>query len=292
MPVLLLLRHAVKFCIINVDFFLLPKKYNRLSPYLVYGFLCQISPYLLCYPVGVYIYGPETAVPRHILQKIIGIRGAEKYALSLEGFNVVSVCGSVGILALCGKLLDRFHLMSLQCRQLRHFDNPEALYLLVGLLSLHRSQGIRKPFLPQLFQKRAFPTALRADQNQHVIILYARHKYPRHCGYKCLLRDLSGVSAVLCPLIFNQQRFQSGYTIPNKPFQIIPDRMVAVFVGNQCPCVLNRRFSFDLVNLLHVMPQSCIVRICPVSFLFLFFPWRFAKYPVFFRKFIFTDFSL
>ena len=181
--------------------------------------------------------------------------------------------------------------MPLQCRQLRHFDNPETLNLLVGLFPLHRSQRIRKPFLPQLFQKRAFSTALWANQNQHVIILYARYKYPRYCGNKCLLRYLSGVSAVLRPLIFNQQRFQSGYTIPNKPFQIIPDRVVAVFVGNQCPCVLNRRFSFDLVNLLHVMPQSGIVRICPVSFLFLFFPWGFAKYPVFFRKLILTDFS-
>ena len=218
MPVLLLFRHAVKLHIIDVDFFLLPKKYNRLSPNLVYCFLCQISPYLLCYPVGIYVYGPKTAVPRHILQKIIGIRGAKKYALSLEGFNVVSVCGSVGILALCGKLLDRFYLVPLQCRQLRHFDNPETLYLLVGLLPLHRSQRIRKPFLSQLFQKGAFSTPLRANQNQHVIILYARHKYSRHRGNKCLLRYLSGVSAVLCPLIFNQQRFQSGYTIPNTTF--------------------------------------------------------------------------
>ena len=99
----------------------------RLSPYLIHLIIGQIAEYVLCCSFRMYVYGQKTPVACLIPQELPLIGRADKDTLPFSDFRVMTVSGSVSVLGLCGKVLDGFHFVPFQRRQLRYLDDPETL---------------------------------------------------------------------------------------------------------------------------------------------------------------------
>ena len=150
-------------------------------------------------------------------------------------------------------------------RKLTDLHDPHALHLLVGVLALHRGEGIGEPGTAELGDEGGLAEPLPSSDGQHIVKFTAGAVDPRHSRHEGLACDRSGVFVVLRAQVVDEQGVHTGHTVPSAPVEVVAHRVKAVLLCHHVHRVEDAILPGHTVEALKVVAQSCIVRVDPLA---------------------------
>ena len=210
-------------------------------------------------------------------EKILSVGRTCKDTLPQTVCRVRFIRDFVGFFLLAEKALDFFNAFGIGSRNhFRHFHDPVALQLAEHVIIVQSPQIIREPFIFDSKQpeKRGFSCTLPTDQAKHHFKLAAGMKHPfdrsKQKNFQCFRGKLifcgteKAMQSVAYPLC----------AIPLQVIQVVPDRVIMIFVGNNANCCRHPFFAVQAVffhsaqNVHHIGVGQCRARTLPAHRLY------------------------
>ena len=111
----------------------------------------------------------------------------------------------------------------------------------------------------QIFEKSRFSGSLTSYQAEHNVILYSRFIYPRYCRQHMHFHHTGCILVLFSSKKSWQQILNTWNTVPYQTLQIISDRMIFIFIGNNIYCRFYYSFACNLIVFFQIHFQVIII---------------------------------